>query len=56
MSISEAVQLVLTAGGMGQGGEIFLLDMGEPVKIVDLAKKMINFSGLTPQKKCPVLL
>ena len=55
MSISEAVQLVLTAGGMGQGGEIFLLDMGEPMKIVDLAKKMINFSGLTPQKDIDIV-
>ena len=55
MSISEAVQLVLTAGGMGQGGEIFLLDMGEPIKIVDLAKKMINFSGLTPQKDIDIV-
>ena len=55
MSISEAVQLVLTAGGMGQGGEIFLLEMGEPIKIVDLAKKMINFSGLTPQKDIDIV-
>jgi FlaA1/EpsC-like NDP-sugar epimerase len=47
MSISEAAQLVLQAGLMGQGGEIFVLDMGEPVRIVDLARDMIRLSGLT---------
>lgn len=46
MTIPEAVQLVLQAGSMGQGGEIFLLDMGEPVKIVTLAEEMIRLSGL----------
>ena len=45
MSIPEAAQLVMQAGVMGQGGEIFVLDMGEPVKIVDLAKDMIHLSG-----------
>ncbi len=47
MSISEAAQLVLQAGLMGKGGEIFVLDMGEPVKIVDLAKQLIQLSGFT---------
>jgi FlaA1/EpsC-like NDP-sugar epimerase len=50
MSISEAVQLVMTAGAMGKGGEIFLLDMGEPIKIADLAVKLINSCGLVPGK------
>jgi FlaA1/EpsC-like NDP-sugar epimerase len=45
MSIPEAAQLVMQAGLMGEGGEIFLLDMGEPVKILDLAKDMIKLSG-----------
>ncbi|BCK88806.1 UDP-N-acetyl-alpha-D-glucosamine C6 dehydratase [Sideroxyarcus emersonii] len=45
MSIPEAAQLVMQAGYMGKGGEIFVLDMGEPVKIVDLAKDMIRLSG-----------
>jgi FlaA1/EpsC-like NDP-sugar epimerase len=47
MTIPEAAQLVLQAGAMGTGGDVFLLDMGKPVKIVDLAKKMILLSGLS---------
>ena len=45
MSIPEAAQLVLQSGCMGQGGEVFVLDMGEPVRIVDLAKNMIRLAG-----------
>lgn len=48
MTIPEASQLVLQAGSMGRGGEVFLLDMGEPVKIMDLAENMIRLSGLEP--------
>jgi FlaA1/EpsC-like NDP-sugar epimerase len=48
MSIPEATQLVLQAGSMGKGGEIFLLDMGEPVKILTLAEEMIRLSGYEP--------
>lgn len=47
MTIPEAARLVIQAGGMAKGGEIFILDMGEPVKIVDLAKGLIQLSGLT---------
>ena len=50
MTISEASRLVLEAGIMGKGGEIFIFDMGKPIKIVDLAKKMIKLSGLEPGK------
>ena len=47
MTIPEAAQLVIQAGSLGQGGDVFVLDMGEPVKIADLAEKMIRLSGLT---------
>jgi len=50
MTIPEACQLVLEAGFMGKGGEIFVFDMGEPVKLYDLAKKMISLSGYVPNK------
>ncbi|WP_242919227.1 polysaccharide biosynthesis protein [Pontibacter liquoris] len=50
MTIPEAVQLVLEAGTMGNGGEIFIFDMGQPVKIVDLARKMIKLAGFTEQE------
>lgn len=55
MSIPEAVQLVLTAGAMGEGGEIFLLDMGEPVKILTLAKKLIRQAGLEPDRDIEIV-
>jgi FlaA1/EpsC-like NDP-sugar epimerase len=48
MTIPEASQLVLQAGALGNGGEIFILDMGQPIKILDLAEDMIRLSGLTP--------
>src|SRR5207248_10849678 len=50
MTIPEAGQLVLQAGAMGHGGEIFVVDMGEPVKILDLAHDLYRRSGLSPEK------
>jgi FlaA1/EpsC-like NDP-sugar epimerase len=50
MTIPEACQLVLEAGTMGNGGEIYIFDMGQPVKIIDLAKKMIRLAGFTPDQ------
>jgi FlaA1/EpsC-like NDP-sugar epimerase len=50
MTIPEAAQLVLQAGAIGEGGEIFILDMGKPVRIVDVARDMIRLSGLRPDE------
>ncbi|MBN8575740.1 MAG: polysaccharide biosynthesis protein [Cytophagales bacterium] len=55
MTIPEACQLVLEAGTMGKGGEIFVFDMGKPVRIADLAKKMILLSGMQPGKDIEVV-
>jgi FlaA1/EpsC-like NDP-sugar epimerase len=55
MTIPEAVQLVLEAASMGRGGEIFVFDMGEPVKISDLAKNMIKLAGLVPEKDIKIV-
>ncbi|HEX8514773.1 MAG TPA: nucleoside-diphosphate sugar epimerase/dehydratase [Bacteroidia bacterium] len=55
MTIPEACQLVLEAGAMGKGGEIFIFDMGKSVKIVDLAKKMIKLSGLVLDKDISIV-
>lgn len=54
MSVHEAAQLVLQAGAIGKGGEIFVLDMGEPIKIMDLARNLIVLSGLEPDKDIPI--
>lgn len=54
MTIPEACQLVLEAGGMGNGGEIYIFDMGKPVKIYDLAKKMIRLAGYIPEKEMKI--
>jgi FlaA1/EpsC-like NDP-sugar epimerase len=55
MTIPEACRLVLEAGTMGKGGEIFIFDMGEPVRMIDLAKKMIRLSGLEPFKDIDIV-
>jgi FlaA1/EpsC-like NDP-sugar epimerase len=55
MTIPESVQLVLQAGAMGEGGEIFILDMGEPVSILDLAKDTITLSGLKPYEDIEIV-
>lgn len=55
MTIPEAAQLVLQAGCIGRGGEIFLLDMGEPIRILDLAEELIRLSGLTPRKDIDIV-
>ena len=51
MSIPEAVELVIQAGSMGEGGDMFVLDMGDPMRIIDMAKKMIHLSGLEIKDK-----
>ena len=55
MTIPEACQLVLEAGAMGKGGEIFIFDMGKSIRIVDLAKNMIKLSGLTLGKDIQIV-
>ncbi|MEZ4903767.1 MAG: UDP-N-acetylglucosamine 4,6-dehydratase family protein [Spirosomataceae bacterium] len=55
MTIPEACQLVLEAGSMGKGGEIFVFDMGDPIKIADLAQKMIKLSGLRVEKDIQIV-
>lgn len=55
MSIPEAAALVIQAGVMGHGGEIFILDMGEPIRIVDLARNLITLSGFVPDKDIPIV-
>ena len=55
MTIPEASQLVMQAGALGRGGEIFVLDMGKPVKILDLAEDMIRLSGLTPYEDIDIV-
>lgn len=54
MSIPEAAQLILQAGAMGEGGEIFILDMGKPVRILDLAKDLIRLHGFEPERDIPI--
>jgi FlaA1/EpsC-like NDP-sugar epimerase len=55
MTIPEAVQLVLQAGAMGLGGEIFMLDMGDPIRIVELARNLIELSGFTPESDIQIV-
>jgi FlaA1/EpsC-like NDP-sugar epimerase len=55
MTIPEAMQLVIQAGAMGRGGETFILDMGEPVSIVEMARNMIKLSGFEPEKDIPIV-
>jgi FlaA1/EpsC-like NDP-sugar epimerase len=55
MTIPEAAQLVIQAGTMGRGGEIFILDMGEPVSVLQLAKDIITLSGLKPYEEIDII-
>jgi FlaA1/EpsC-like NDP-sugar epimerase len=55
MTIPEAMQLVIQAGAMGQGGETFILNMGEPVSILELARNMIKLSGFEPERDIPII-
>jgi FlaA1/EpsC-like NDP-sugar epimerase len=54
MTIPEAVQLIIQAGAIGKSGDVFVLDMGKPVKIVDLAHNMIRLSGREPERDVPI--
>jgi FlaA1/EpsC-like NDP-sugar epimerase len=56
MTIPEAVQLVMQAGAMGNGGEVFVLDMGDPVSIYKVAEELIRLSGLEPDKDIPIVI
>ncbi len=56
MLLSEAAQLVLQAGVMGKGEEVFFLDMGAPIKVIDLAENLIRASGMEPGKDIPIEL
>jgi FlaA1/EpsC-like NDP-sugar epimerase len=55
MTIPEAAQLILQAGAMGEGGEIFILEMGTPVKIIDMARDLIRLSGREPERDVPIV-
>ena len=56
MSIPEASQLILQAGSIGNGGEVFILDMGEPIKIIDIANELIRLSGYEPELDIPITI
>lgn len=56
MTIPESVQLVMQAGAMGNGSDVFVLDMGEPVSIFQVAEELIRLSGLEPDKDIPIVI